>query len=717
MTMLVLLGQLWAFMFVAFFGSELLGAEASLRAATQVLFVLPLLAWAAWRLRGPRTPLDWAMVMALTALAVVSLTSADPQGSRDSLALALAYALGFWAMRAVGAIPRLRAAIAVAVSYALTLWLVLAACFWILEKVDWIQVTGAPPPLESAQVFIWGTTNAFPAMALVAAPFIAWQRPGPARRILFLTWGLASLVVVPLSVGRAAWLGIGVSVVAYEALTGFPHLRPGVHWLRARRGLAIIAGTAALPVLGLAAVVGAGQLGGDRLRIWSQAVAIFATDPLTGGGPTTFSWLRLAYVPDYVYPVPVRLAHNVAMQTLADGGVLLALAFVVLLATYVTAATRRASDMPRRVGLAVIIGFAAASFLDDFSSLPAIMACVITVAAWVISPERPEGETPSHRHWMLPAAVACLFALAAPAVVGVDQARMAAADGRSAAVRGDWHAAQERFAVATSAYPGNAGYWLGHGLAAWHAGDDTAALSAYRAAYSINPADARAAGALAELATTPEERARWLDIATRQGITDPQYAFRLGAVHWSEGDRDAALAAYGLAVAIDPALVQTLEGRGPAPGAVIDAALREVSRLDALDGYVVRDDTRLDIALITSSVPEAAPAPWRAIAQALAGNLVRARELSAMALAAAPGDRRGLQASAAVACLTGDVGRSRALLALAGDVRPSRPSEVRDIRDHTYRDQGLGSYQPLASDPYPATPAWPWSIVGAHGGC
>jgi hypothetical protein len=97
--------QLWTFLFIGFFGSELLGAYPTLRIAAQVLFVAPLGVWAVLRLRGPRGALDWTIVAALVALVAVSLTSVDTRGSLETVGLALAYALTFWAMRRVGYAP------------------------------------------------------------------------------------------------------------------------------------------------------------------------------------------------------------------------------------------------------------------------------------------------------------------------------------------------------------------------------------------------------------------------------------------------------------------------------------------------------------------------------------------------------------------------------------------------------------------------------------
>ena len=103
-------------------GSELLAAEPGLRIATQVLFGLPLAGWAVLRLRGPFRPIDWAIGAALVALTIPALFSADRQGSLDSVGLAMAWALLFWAMRDIGHSERLRRAVAVAGASCLQQW-------------------------------------------------------------------------------------------------------------------------------------------------------------------------------------------------------------------------------------------------------------------------------------------------------------------------------------------------------------------------------------------------------------------------------------------------------------------------------------------------------------------------------------------------------------------------------------------------------------------
>jgi len=73
--------QLWILTFTAFFGSYVTTAIVSLRVPTQLVFVFPVLAWSIIRLRRAPDAIDLAILLALAANAIVSLTSLDPLGS------------------------------------------------------------------------------------------------------------------------------------------------------------------------------------------------------------------------------------------------------------------------------------------------------------------------------------------------------------------------------------------------------------------------------------------------------------------------------------------------------------------------------------------------------------------------------------------------------------------------------------------------------------
>lgn len=718
MIALVLALQLWTLLFVGFFGSELLGAYPGVRIATQLLFVLPLVVWAVLRLRGPHRSLDWAILVALAALMVVSFFSTDMQGSIESVGLAVAYALTFFAMRDLGTAPRLRSAVAVAASYALVFWLVMAAIWWIAEKVTWVSVFGSVPNLESYQVFIWGTANVYPILSLLAVPLLRWQPPGVGRRALIALWAVASVIVIPMSTGRAGWLGIVAALVAYDAFSRWAWVRRAVAWSSARRVLLPAAGV--VGVVGLAVAVFVALHVGPivdsaldgRGPIWREALALFRADPLTGGGPTTYSWLGLTTVPDYTYSVPVRLAHSVPLLTLADGGLVLLFGLIGLVVAFARTARPHLADPRRRTAAAVLVGFAAASFFDDFSSLPAVMAVVITLAAWTIA--GPATAVSSRRRAILPLALAASALLVLPSVIGVDSARVAADAARQAAVAGDWRVAAERFSGATSAYPTDASYQLGLGLALSQLGRSRSAELAYGAARLQSPGDPRPWAALAALTDDPAARVRLLQEAARRTVLDPTFSFLLGRALDAAGRPADAIHAYAVAVAIDRSLIRTFSGeRRAAVEAGVDTVLDEIAPGAALGP----DDVRWDLALADDRLPPDMGPAWRAVYFAERGADDDARAAAAQAAAQDPYGQTTLRALQAVARLTCDKPRYDALTGWIGQVREPSTAALSVIREHTYREEALSSYQPPSAERLPPVRAWPWSLIGDPPAC
>ena len=69
--------QVWIVLFILFFGAEVIHLEPGLRILTQVLYGVPLAAWVAWRLRGPRDRLDWTVLGLLAVFAIVCFLSRD----------------------------------------------------------------------------------------------------------------------------------------------------------------------------------------------------------------------------------------------------------------------------------------------------------------------------------------------------------------------------------------------------------------------------------------------------------------------------------------------------------------------------------------------------------------------------------------------------------------------------------------------------------------
>jgi Flp pilus assembly protein TadD len=706
--------QLWALAFVAFFGTYISVWMVGLRIPIQLMYAIPLLAWAALRLRGPRDTLDVVVGIGLITLAVVAAAGVDPLGSLGTLGLALAYALLFWLMREVALQPDVQRRLALPVVIGLALWLLAAAIAWIGEKQAWIQVGGGTPPLESSQVFVWGTTNAYPILLLLSVPFLA-HLGGGLRRVAAAVVGLAAVIVIPFSQGRAGWLGIAVAIVALDALSGWPVVR-GVSVGRDARWrplllLAVIglAGTVALVAGGRMVAVVASNLDA-RWRVWEQAAGIFMADPLTGSGPGTYSLVRLEHVPDYVERIGVVLAHNVAVQTVADGGLVLAIGFGLVVATWATVTWQRRRQMTthQRLAAVVVVGMAGASLLDDFSSLTAISALVVTLAAWSVPAPPASLAVSPRRRWALPVLAFAIALVAAWPIVAVESSRLAADRARVAALESRWADAVQAFEEAVGVYATNPANHLGLGLSRAELGDVEGARDAYQEARRLSPGDPRSPGALASLSQSADERIALLDGASRRS-NEPQYTYRL-ALELERGGRAAeAAAAYALAVALQPGLYAQLAAGGDG---LTRMAVRE-ELMAAVETIGLREGLRVpfwDVGLADGDLPADAPPAWQAVADAVAGNLDAARAELASARAASPYDRRTHLAAAAVAALACDQADFDAAMHLAGDPRPPRDGLVLG-RDPAYRELGLGDYQPSGTDRPPVAAIWPRDLV------
>jgi tetratricopeptide (TPR) repeat protein len=707
--------QLWVLAFVALFGTYLETWMVGLRIPVQLLYGLPLVVWAALRLRGPRDLLDVVVAIGLGALALAGAAGVDQLGSLETAGLALAYALLFWLMREVSRRPERQRLLALPVVIGLALWLVAAALAWIGEKLAWIAAGGGLPPLESNQVFVWGTTNAYPILLLLSVPFLA-HLGGGARRMFAIAIGLAGVVVIPFSQGRAGWLGIVVALAALDALSGWPAVRRviGIGRGRAWRPFVALAALGVLVVLALTVgdrVVGAVASNLDaRWRIWEQALAIFAADPLTGSGPGTYSWVRLEHVPDYVERIGVVLAHNAVIQTLSDGGVLLIGGLALIVATWAGMAWGRRDAMTgqQRLAAAAVVGFGAASLLDDFSSLPAIVALVITLAAWSV-PAASGSETAGvGRRWGLVAVAIGIGLVSLWPMVAVESSRLAADRARAAALAGSWDEAARDYQAAADAYPTNPANHLGLGLSRAELGDAQAARAAYETAQALSPGDPRSYGALAELSADTDERIALLDAAARRS-NEAQYAYRLALELDRAGRGSEAAEAYALAVALRPGLYALLPAAGD--GLTRPSVRSDLASAVALIGLRSGLRTPLwDAGLADGDLPADAPLAWQAVASAASGDIDAANARAADAVTQSPQDPRSHLAVAAVAAYSCDRASYDDAMRLAGNPRPDFGG-LGLQRDPAYRELGIGDYQPSGTDRPPAAQVWPRDLV------
>lgn len=713
--------QLVAVLFVGVIGTVLPQQHAGMRIAAQLVALPVLLTGAALATRRRATPIDLPLLLALGLYVVVCVASADPTGSLQTIGMVAGWTLLFVVMVEVARRPRLRQAVALAVGMTVTVWLIILAVTWIVEKVTWIQLGGGVPnPFESTQSIVWLTVNVIPVLALLGAGFLAYLPPGRPATVLHVVFAVAAVLTIPMSGGRAAWVGIIAAVIVLGVQGGLTGLR------RPSRRVA-------LPIAAALSggLVTAGVLFADRLLtlsglsarwpLWSQAMSIASADPLTGGGPSTFAWLRLSHADDYATRVPAILAHDVPLQTLADGGVVLGMALLLIVGgmAWVAWRLRRSISTAGRWAIAALAGLGVTSLLDDHSSLPAVTAMAVTLAAWVVA-EAPSDRPPMIPPWLLPSLAAVLLLVAVPFVARVDLARVEAEAGRASAMDGDLGAATFRFDFAAQFYPENALYRLQAGMARALAGDSAGAAEQFRAAARLSPGDPRPLGALADLAATPEERIALLDRAARLSGDDPQYSFRLGLELFAQG-ADGWETSLARTVTIDSTVLARLDrelgaevtreviSHVPEVGAELAARLR-------LDIAFLNDD----LALYAGSEP--ASSTHRAVAAQRDGQAAVASALLDEAADDLPYETSTWDAAAYVARQACDADAYRTAVLLRfwapGGARSSVPSgPLRTSLDLAYREMGLGAYQPGDVDRAPLRLGWPAGIVGEARDC
>ncbi|MEJ7803576.1 MAG: O-antigen ligase family protein [Candidatus Limnocylindria bacterium] len=709
--------QLWIVGFIVFFGAEAIHLEPPLRIATQVLYGFPLAAWAVFRLRGPYDRLDMAVLGLLVAYVIVCLFSRDRTESLGTLALATAYATWFLLLRRAA---HLRPQIVLAIGTGLALTLAFNAYLQIQEKATWLATVGAAP-FEGLLTFPWESVNALPMLVLIAIPFLAWVAPSQIKSVLMFVVGFSTVVVVPLSMGRAGWLGLAVAALLAllllpSTLQTFAKTRWQIRALGAGVATAAVLGVAVL--VGPRAVTAIGESG--RLLLWEQGMAMITGSPLIGSGPGTYSWVRLEAAPAAADLVAVRLIHNVPLQTLVDGGLVLGTGLVGLMAVWGLALHRRwrAWRVADRVALACVTGFVAALILDDFSYLPAITASFLAVAAFLVPASDTRALTPA-RGLAAPALLALAALIALPNVVAVDVARSAAQTGRGAMVDGSYGAARAHFEAATQAHPESGGYWLGLGMAASYDGDKTGAIDAYRRAVAVAPGDPRGYAALAEL-DTGADASVLLEQAADRTLGDPQYAVRLGLDLMTADRPHEATHAWSRAAALRPDLVTTLPYGNPVTmGAVATEAMITIHN-EPHPALRENMENAWDLGLALDTLPADAGPAWRAVDAARHGDHDTARELAEGSVTAAPYVARGYQALAAVAAFSCDPTTVESALRLEalslGAYEPLSP-EPQVRREFVYREASLGPTQPLGVEPLTEPEMWPWSLVPRPTAC
>jgi hypothetical protein len=545
----------------------------------------------------------------------------------------------------------------------------------------WIVAGGGIPPAESFATFIWDSPNIPPLLALLGLGCVPWL--GTDRLTMWarrLFW-IGVVFVVPMSVGRAAWLGFAVALLAY-----FSFQPDG---LRRRRGL-IASGTLAgiVTVVGIVATL-RGALD-TRLMIWGDAVRTFARDPLTGGGPSTFSWLRLELQDPYAFPVVTEHTHNIALQTLADGGLILLVGFGTVVGAYVLAAWRSwsSASAAHRTGYAVLLGFAAALQLDYVGAFNSLFALAVAIAAWSLPTAATATRTPRHMRLGVAALTSAILLSTVVPVATISGARLAAAKGREAYREQRFGEALAHFVNASALYPESAAYAMGRGASLLALGEADAAHSAFLTAAQLSRGDPRAWALAASTSTERSAAMEYLHHASVHANGSALYPYLLSKAMGDDASDPIRTEQQTIAVAWRPSLLFALTSD---EGAKVINELPAV--VDRFGGRARIDISRLaaDIALAHDRLPPVDFPAWRAVAYARQHD----RERAVMELDRSEREHRHARSTwvayvAAGRLLCDDelVRRGHTMLALLTE---RRRIAVVDW-DPIYREDGLGDY-------------------------
>ena len=702
----------WIVGFVGYFGGDVTPHDMTLRALAIGIYGMPIVLAATWMSLHHRHPFDGWVAFVLGAYGLVCLLSSDRTASLETFGLVSVYAGVFAIGLRIHSLP-LRGLIAVAIALAVTMWSVILGIQWVSDAGDWLVAGGGWPPPPARSPILWLSTDATGALVLVAAPFFFWiQHRGVKHLIGGLTL-LGAMVILVMSGGRAEILGLAAAVIIWTALSP---LRRKVRW---RAPQAVFTGLALVTLAGIVVAIALRTdptLSG-RTYIWSNVIGLIGIDPMTGSGPGTLSWARLEHAAPFVDRIPVYHAHNLLLQTMADGGLILLMAFlatVIAFLRYLVGGIARL-ETGARVAAGSLVGFAVILQLDELTQLPALAAMALLQAGILLGEAVPSSVKTNMGIPLLSAALILSVVISSPSVATVQVARTEAQGGRAIAAVGDWDRALDEFSRAVETWPTNAIYRMSVGLALTHLGRNDEARGAYLVAAELVPGDPRPYGALASLAASRGERIDLLMTAAQRANGDAQYSYRLASDLWDSGDHERALTAYARAGALNPQLLAMLPSRGPTPTKVAEAML-DLAR-DSLAGMRLNAERVAGEAHAILRVNDADdPSATQAVAHARLGNF----EAGLNAANRAIEDRDGVdayRAAAAIARMVCDEVLGRRYERLLALLNPNYgrfyvTGHVTGARDNVYRELGMGDYQPmppLLEIPHPTD--WPGPLL------
>lgn len=584
--------------YVLLLGGTYAGVSApALRLLSLAIITIGLGCWAvlAWRRPEwrPRTAIWPAFAVPLLVLALTTILSPWPRLGLDYVAWATILVALYLFLVRIMSLPLARERIG---GLAAVLGILLSLTYIVLVVVRWFEwwdLMGrfATPMLRPAYQSLLGSgpTIVAPTLILLAAvgfgglgaEAAAGARSRGRRALLATLAGLTTIAVV-LTGTRAAWLALAVAlalVVAGVVVQDRGRLRTRAGALLAERRARItlaVGAVAAILVLVVAMPILAERLAapgdGGRGAYATIALRQFEASPLVGLGPGTWAPRRMAYTEpgelDYVVPH----AHNIYAQTLAESGLLGALAGLVVLGAVLwllVGGIRDADPRRRRWSWAAtftLLYLALHSFLDGFINLPHMMLLAALPLAVVdaTSPRalglpilRPDSRWGAR----LRAGAAVLVFVAAGLAIGalfrIESLAMANEQAVLAAEDGDWAAAAHDAALAVAEDPDMPPYQVSRGLAAAAADDWGTAALAFVDAVAVDdqPETWLDLGlALHELGRPAEEVEAAIAAGLRIGDQQPSILVAAGSLYDRIGEPEGADEAFTRALRQAPSL-------------------------------------------------------------------------------------------------------------------------------------------------------------------
>jgi O-antigen ligase len=630
----------------------------SLRITSVAGAAIGLLAWAfacvtnpAWR---PRTQLAPAIAAVLGSLAIATVFSRAPRVSAEYLAYTVVLtALYLLLVRLLGH-PFFQRRLVVLFSM---FFIVVAAAFLVLvlaHWVDWWRVLGhleIPPLRPNFEGLTYLNPSAVLTMvALLSVPVLALVDPSSRRGQVTIVGVVAVVAVVAFLTGsRAGWLALALTLAAMTAI-GFARppgrraVRRATERIRNRRTLALtvlgsVAGLA-LVVTFLPAIARRLSEGGEDARVQYAIAALrmFEASPIVGTGPGTWVIQRIAFTNEGEIDYYIPHAHNVEVQTLAEQGLVGALAGIILVVAVLRliAIAVRSDDSRRRwVGwltLTAVIYFGAHQLLDFYENMPAVLLAAVFPIAYLdgISPENAGARRPTTTvRWSQlrrPAAMvgAAVVALSVGSLLIQEAPALMAQQAQRLADAGDWGAADAPARQAASLDPSIGSYTLVAGLTASRVGDHALATQEFSNVARVDDLpEAWLDLAFEQVTASDLEGARGSLVAAMR-LGSQRQSIAVGVVDLATriGDSDLASRAASILLGAYPLLAtDPWWDADPARGAVRDDVVTALSVAGPVDARWQLDLARGDFVQAREQATALADASFRSdVVDAWAGN-------------------------------------------------------------------------------------------------